>query len=86
MDIEQQRSIREALRNSMPKMLEVGKLYADAYPPANTPPAVLDAVTVAVPLRFYMTVMAFLTVEFGTLDTPPDEPANAIEAEEDTHL
>jgi hypothetical protein len=84
MDLEQQRIMRDNLKASLPKMLQVGQAYGQAYPPNITASAVLDAVTVPVPLRFFMTTLAFLSTEFGVIDG--EQTPAAAEREEETHL
>lgn len=58
------------IRRALPQLNEVGRIYAVQYPPAKTAPEVLDAVTVVVPLRVYMALVAFANEE---LDPPPAE-------------
>lgn len=57
----QQPSVLEALRSMHPRIVEVATMYAAAYPHEKTLPEVLDAVTVAVPLRVYMVMAAVAT-------------------------
>lgn len=45
-------------RAMLPQLVELAELYHARYPADKTPAEVIDAVTVAVPLRFFMAAMA----------------------------
>lgn len=62
-------SIFSALRAMHPQILEVATMYTAAYPHEKTAPEVLDAVTVAVPLRTYMVMAAIATQVLHAEDT-----------------
>lgn len=53
--------ILNTLRGMHPRIVEVATMYTTAYPHDKTPPEVIDAVTVAVPLRAYMVMAAAAT-------------------------
>ncbi|MHB1097969.1 MAG: hypothetical protein ACYCZR_00310 [Burkholderiales bacterium] len=57
----QQPSILNALRSMHPQIVQVATMYSTEYPHEKTLPEVLDAVTVAVPLRTYMVMAAVAT-------------------------
>ena len=57
----EQPSILDALHGMHPQIANVAGIYATAYPHEKTLPEVLDAVTVAVPLRTYMVMAAVAT-------------------------
>lgn len=57
----QQPNIIEALRGMHPQIVQVATMYTTAYPHERTLPEVLDAVTVAVPLRTFMVLAAVAT-------------------------
>jgi hypothetical protein len=54
-------SMMPVLHKMLPQMVEVAALYHRNYPADTTHPSVIDAVTVAVPLRQYMISAAVLT-------------------------
>jgi hypothetical protein len=45
----------------LPHVVEVGKAYNQVYPVATTPPEVINAVTVATPLRDYMLMVGIVS-------------------------
>ena len=49
------------LRKYMPQITEIAILYNKTYPVASTPPEVVNAVTVSVPLRHFMLLSAVCT-------------------------
>lgn len=57
----QQPNIIDALRGMHPQIVQVATMYTTAYPHEKTLPEVLDAVTVAVPLRTFMVLAAVAT-------------------------
>ena len=57
----EQPSILDALHGMHPQIVNVAGIYANAYPYDKTSHEVLDAVTVAVPLRMFMVMAAVAT-------------------------
>ena len=57
----EQPSILDALHGMHPQIANVAGIYATAYPHDKTSHEVLDAVTVAVPLRMFMVMAAVAT-------------------------
>ena len=55
-------ALMPVLRKVMPSLVTVGAAYNKAYPYATTSPDVLDAVTVAVPLRQFMVMTGVCSV------------------------
>jgi hypothetical protein len=70
------------LRSMYPNIVQVAKMYNDAYPHESTAPEVIDAVTVAVPLRTFM-IMSALVAQTLAAATPvaAAEPHNEASAE-----
>jgi hypothetical protein len=58
---EQNRALLPEMRRLLPPILKVGTIYQQAYPFDKTPAAVVDAVTVAVPLRSFMLMAGLVT-------------------------
>lgn len=56
---ENSRRLIPALHKAMPNIMALGAAYHKAYPVDTTEPAVVDAVTVSVPLRHFMLMAAF---------------------------
>ena len=54
-------SIINALGSMHPQIVQVAAMYTNAYPHETTAPEVIDAVTVAVPLRTFMVLAAVAT-------------------------
>jgi hypothetical protein len=50
--------LKPALLRLYPQIVEVAKAYAEAYPPDSTAAEIVNAVTVAVPLRTFMVLAA----------------------------
>lgn len=85
---EQNAKLMPALRKSVQDLMEVGVMYQKAYPVGTTPSEVVNAVTVAVPLRHFMVLLGFASnIVAGVMETekvvnPPkaetqQEPATA---------
>lgn len=53
--------LRKQVRKDMTNLTEVAKAYHQVYPIATTLPEVVDAVTVALPLRTFMVLAAIAT-------------------------
>lgn len=49
------------MRRMLPQIVEVAELYHTNYPVNKTLPEVVDAVTVAVPLRHFMVMASIVT-------------------------
>lgn len=49
------------MRRLLPQIVEVATLYHKNYPADTTAPEVVDAVTVAVPLRHFMVMTSIVT-------------------------
>jgi hypothetical protein len=58
---EQEEKVFTALKHYHPSIVSIAGVYNDQFPAATTPPAVVDAVTVAVPLRVFMVMAATCT-------------------------
>jgi len=71
---EQNKLVMPMLRKYAPQIVEVAKLYNDNYPISTTPPAVIDAVTVALPLRHFM-VMAAMCINLVAAEIAAEKPA-----------
>lgn len=56
----EQTTLIPTLRSMYPNIVQVAKLYSDTYPHDKTAPEVIDAVTVAVPLRTFMVMSALV--------------------------
>lgn len=64
-----------SLRSMYPNIVQVAKMYNDAYPHESTAPEVLDAVTVAVPLRTFMLMSALVAQTLAAANAAaPAEP------------
>jgi hypothetical protein len=75
--IKAQQTIRTALRSMHPHIVEVATMYNNTYPVASTLPEVVDAVTVAIPLRTFMVLAAIATQvlqEENAKKVPHEEP------------
>jgi hypothetical protein len=72
-----QTSLIPTLKSMYPNIVQVAKLYNDTYPHETTPPEVIDAVTVAVPLRTFMVMSALvaqtLAASAAVESAPPAE-------------
>lgn len=53
--------LRKQVRKDLDPLTQVAKAYHQLYPIADTAPEVVDAVTVAVPLRTFMVLTAIAT-------------------------
>lgn len=62
---EQLAKLLPMLRNMMPSLIAVGTMYEKTYPTKTSLPEVLDAVTVAVPLRQYMVLVGYAATVVG---------------------
>jgi hypothetical protein len=73
------------LRAMYPSIVQVAKMYTDAYPLDKTAPEVVDAVTVAVPLRTFMVMSALVAQTLAAAEPVPPaavaEPHNEASAE-----
>lgn len=58
---EQTAKLMPALRQMMPSIMGMGKLYHETYPADKTPREVVAAVTVAVPLNIFMVMAGVCT-------------------------
>lgn len=58
---EQIDSMMPALHKLLPQIIEIAKLYHHNYPAETTSDDVINAITVAVPLRHFMISAAILT-------------------------
>ena len=58
---EQLAILKPQLLKVAPKIVAIGQMYQSAYPLDKTDAKVLDAVTVAVPLRIFMVMAASVT-------------------------
>jgi len=56
---EQKATLMPALTKMMPALMAQGAMYHKAYPVKETLPEVIDAVTVSVPLRHFMVMVAY---------------------------
>lgn len=74
--IKAQQTVRGALRSMHPQLVQVATMYNQAYPADKTAPEVLDAVTVAVPLRTFMVLAAIATqvLQEDSAKVPHEEP------------
>jgi len=71
-------TLTPVLRSMYPSIVQVAKMYNDAYPHESTAPEVLDAVTVAVPLRTYMVMSALVAQTLAAVAaTEPHTEAGA---------
>jgi hypothetical protein len=68
------------MRRMLPGIVEVAQLYHKNYPVMTTLPEVVDAVTVAVPLRHFMVMASIVTnlcviAQEKEANTTPDQAA-----------
>ena len=55
---EHEEKIIATMQHYYPAVVEIAGMYNNQYPAASTPGEVIDAVTVAVPLRLFMVMSA----------------------------